>query len=148
MITATHLLEEALRGSGVPSAFLRPGSFMENILHSIPSAKTTGMYFAFYQPLEKPFPLIATADIGRVGAETLLERWEGERVIEISGPAYYSSNEVAAALGKALGRPITAVAVPRETWVEALAQNGIPRIARGLMWRCWITSIRDGSTLE
>jgi NAD(P)H dehydrogenase (quinone) len=47
-------------------------------------------------------------------------------VVEISGPAYYSSSDVAAALAKALERPITGVAVPRPTWVEAMAQNGIP----------------------
>ena len=84
------------------------------------------MYFAFYQPLEHPFPLVATDDIGRIGAETLLQTWQGNRVIEISGPAYYSSSDVAAALEKALDRPVTGVAVPRETWVETMAQNGMP----------------------
>ena len=126
LITATHVLEQELAASGVPSAFLRPGSFMENILHSIPPARATGMYFAFYQPLDHPFPLVATADIGRVAAETLLQTWQGNRTIEIAGPAYYSSNDIAAALQKALARPVNAVAVPRETWADAMAQFGIP----------------------
>jgi NAD(P)H dehydrogenase (quinone) len=126
LITTTHILEERLSSTGVPSAFLRAGSFMENILYSISAAHATGQYFAFYQPLEHAYPLIATEDIGRIGAETLLQTWQGNRFIEISGPAYYSSNDVAAALGEALDRPITAVAVPRETWVETLAQNGTP----------------------
>ena len=99
---------------------------MENILHSIPAARTTGMYFAFYQPLDQPFPLVATDDIGRIGAEILLGTWQGNRYIEISGPAYSSSQDVAAALEKALGRPVTGIAVPRETWVETLAQHGTP----------------------
>ena len=126
LITTTHMLEEELGSTGVPSAFLRPGSFMENIFYSIPAARATGLYFAFYQPVEQPFPLIATEDIGRIGAEILLQTWQGNRAIEISGPTYYSSNDVAAALGKALDRPISAVAVPRETWVDTLAQNGMP----------------------
>ncbi len=126
LVAAAHLLEEDLGGTGVPSAFLRAGSFMENILHSIPAARATGKYFAFYQPLDHPFPLVATDDIGRIGAETLLETWQGNRSIEISGPTYYSSNDVAAALGKALDRPVTGVAVPRETWVDTLAQHGMP----------------------
>ena len=99
---------------------------MENILYSIPAARATGQYFAFYQPLEQPYPLIATEDIGRIGAETLLQDWQGNRFIEISGPTYYTSNDIAVALGEALGRPITAVAVPRETWVETMAQHGMP----------------------
>jgi NAD(P)H dehydrogenase (quinone) len=126
LITTTHILEQQLGGTGVPSAFLRAGSFMENILYGIPAARATGQYFAFYQPLEQPYPLIATDDIGRIGGETLLETWQGNRFIEISGPSYYSSNDVAVALGEALGRPIAAVAVPRETWVETLAQHGMP----------------------
>jgi NAD(P)H dehydrogenase (quinone) len=126
LITTTHILEEQLGSTGVPSAYLRAGSFMENILYSIPAARATGQYFAFYQPLEHPYPLVTTDDIGRIGAETLMQTWQGNRFIEISGPTYYSSNDVAVALGEALGRPITGVAVPRETWVETLAQNGIP----------------------
>jgi NAD(P)H dehydrogenase (quinone) len=126
LITTTHMLEQELGNTGVPSAFLRAGSFMENILYSIPAARETGMYFAFYQPLEHPFPLIATKDIGRIGAETLLQTWQGNRVLEISGPTYYSSQDVADALAKSLGRSITAVAVPRETWVDTMAQHGMP----------------------
>jgi uncharacterized protein YbjT (DUF2867 family) len=126
LVTTAHLFEEELGNTGVPSAFLRAGSFMENILHSIPAARTTGMYFAFYHPLEHPVPLVATEDIGRIGAQTLLQTWQGNRFIEISGPAYYSPKDVAAALEKALDRPVTGVAVPRETWVDTLAQHGMP----------------------
>ena len=126
LITTTHLLEQELSTTGVPSAFLRAGSFMENILHSIPAARATGNYFAFYQPIEKPFPLIATKDIGRIAAETLLQSWQGDRYLELSGPTYYSSNDVAAALTEALGKAITPIAVPRETWVDAMAQHGMP----------------------
>ena len=126
LVTTAHLLEEELCSTGVPSAFLRTGSFMENILHGIPAARTTGMYFSFYQPLERLNPLVATGDVGRIGAETLLQSWQGNRFIEISGPTYYSPNDVAAALEKALDRPVTGVAVPRETWIDTLAQHGMP----------------------
>ena len=126
IVTTAHLLEEELGSAEVPSAFLRAGSFMDNVLHSIPAARTTGMYFSIYQPLERPNPLVATGDIGRIGAEILLQTWQGNRFIEISGPTYYSSNDVAAALEKALDQPVTGVAVPRETWVDTLAQHGMP----------------------
>ncbi len=126
LITPTHILEEEIKTTGVPSAFLRAGSFMENNLHSIPAARATGNYFAFYQPLDHAYPLIATGDIGRIAAETLIQSWQGNRVLEISGPAYYSSNDVATAMGKALGKPIAAVAVPRDTWPAAMANFGLP----------------------
>ena len=38
LITTTRILEQQLGSTGVPGAFLRAGSFMENILHSIPAA--------------------------------------------------------------------------------------------------------------
>ena len=126
LVTTAHILEEELGSTGVPSAFLRAGSFMENIFHSLPAARTTGMYFSFYQPLEHPVPLVATDDIGRIGAEILLQTWQGNRFIEISGPTYYSPSDVAAALEQSLERPVTGVAVPRETWVDTLAQHGMP----------------------
>jgi uncharacterized protein YbjT (DUF2867 family) len=55
-----------------------------------------------------------------------LQDWQGNRVIEISGPISYSSTDAAAALGAAIGGPIAAVAVPRDRWVDILAQNGMP----------------------
>src|SRR5580693_9137597 len=38
IVTTAHLLEEELGSAEVPSAFLRAGSFMDNVLHSIPAA--------------------------------------------------------------------------------------------------------------
>ena len=120
------MLEQELGDTGIPNAFLRPAWFMENLVYSLPAARATGNYFSFYQPLERPYAMVATKDVGRIGAQTLLEEWEGNRVIEISGPMSYSSKDAAAALGMAIGRPIAAVAVPRYQWVDTLAQNGMP----------------------
>jgi NAD(P)H dehydrogenase (quinone) len=99
---------------------------MENLVYSLSAARSTGNYFSFYQPLERPYAMVATKDVGRIGAQTLLQDWQGNRVIEISGPLSYSSKDAAAALGAAIGRPIAAVAVPRDSWVRSLAQNGMP----------------------
>jgi uncharacterized protein YbjT (DUF2867 family) len=126
LIAPNRILEQELGGTGVPSAFLRPAWFMENVVYSLSAARSTGNYFSFYQPLERPYAMVATKDVGRIGAQTLLQDWQGNRVIEISGPISYSSKDVAAALGGAIGRPIAAVAVPRDSWVDTLAQNGMP----------------------
>jgi NAD(P)H dehydrogenase (quinone) len=126
LIAANRLLEQELGDTGVPSAFLRPAWFMENLGYSLSAARSTGNYFSFYQPLERPYAMVATKDVGRIGAQTLLQDWQGNRVIEISGPISYSSKDAAAALGAAIGRPIAAVAVPRDSWVDTLAQNGMP----------------------
>jgi len=126
LIAANRIFEQELGDTGVPSAFLRPAWFMENLVYSLSAARSTGNYFSMYQPLERPYAMVATKDVGRIGAQTLLQHWQGNRVIEISGPVSYSSNDAAAALGAAIGRPVTAVAVPRDRWVETLARNGMP----------------------
>jgi len=126
IVTTNRILEQELGNTGVPSAFLRSAWFMENILYSLSAAHSAGKYFSFYQPLERAYAMVATKDVGRIGADVLLQSWKGNRVIEISGPNNYSSNDVASALEAAIGQPIAPVAVPRENWVETLAQNGMP----------------------
>jgi NAD(P)H dehydrogenase (quinone) len=126
LIAPNRILEQELGETGVPSAFLRPAWFMENLVYSLSAARSTGNYFSFYQPLERPYAMVATKDVGRIGAQTLLQEWQGNRVIEIPGPISYSSKDAAAALGTAIGRSIAAVAVPRDSWVDTLAQNGMP----------------------
>jgi NAD(P)H dehydrogenase (quinone) len=126
LISANRILEQELGYTGVPSAFLRAAWFMENLGYSFSAARSTGKYFSLYQPLERPYAMVATKDVGRIGAQTLLQDWQGNRVIEISGPISYSSKDAAAALAAAIGRPIVAVAVPRDSWVDTLAENGMP----------------------
>jgi uncharacterized protein YbjT (DUF2867 family) len=126
LLMSLHILEEELSAVGVPSAFLRAGWFMENSLWDVPSAKSEGKIYSFLQPLDKHFSMVATADIGRVAAETLVESWEGNRYIEVSGPRKYSPLDLAAGFSKALGREVQAVVVPQENWQDAFVKQGMP----------------------
>ena len=119
LITQSHILERALADTGVPTAILRPAWFMENSAWDIAPARETGEMPSFLQPLDRPFPMVATQDIGRIAAATLQEDWAGTRVIEIEGPRRYSQAEIASLLGAVLGRAVTAKPVPRSEW-EAL----------------------------
>jgi uncharacterized protein YbjT (DUF2867 family) len=87
---------------------------------------------SFLQPLDKPVPMVATADVGRVAAQLLQESWSGKRVVELEGPHRVSPNDLAAAFASILGRPVRAEAVPRETWGALFRAQGtkdpMPRI--------------------
>ncbi len=113
-------------------AFLRPAWFMENSAGDIASARDHGVIDSFLQPLHRAIPMVATADIGRVATELLLDSWSGQRIIELQGPQKISPEMIAAALGKLLGREVAARAVPRGDWQSLfLAQgmkNPLPRI--------------------
>ncbi len=132
LLTQRTLMEKALANSTIPVTFLRPAWFMENSLWDIAQARETGILSAYLQPLNRAFPMVATADIGSVAATLLQQTWRGNRVVELEGPAPISQNEIAAILTELLGRLVKAQAVPRETWGAIFKGEGmrdpIPRI--------------------
>ncbi|GLK73137.1 NmrA family NAD(P)-binding protein [Ancylobacter dichloromethanicus] len=132
LLTQRTLLEVAVGGLGLPVTFLRPGWFMENAQWDIPAARDEGVLRSFLQPADKPFPMVATQDVGHTAAVLLREDWSGTRIVELEGPARVSPNDIASALAIALERPVSVEIVPRETW-EGLfraqgALNPQPRI--------------------
>jgi len=87
---------------------------------------------SFLQPLDKPVPMVATADIGRVAAELLQEAWTGVRVAELEGPHRVTPNEIAATFADLLSRSVKMEAVPHATWEQLFRSQGMknptPRI--------------------
>ena len=73
--------------------------------------------------IDRPISMVATADIGRVGAELLLENQKG--IVELAGPKDVSPLDVAAALSRLFGREVKAVQVPEEGIAPALKQAGL-----------------------
>jgi uncharacterized protein YbjT (DUF2867 family) len=124
LITQVHILEQALAPLDLPVAILRPTWFMENSLWDVAPARDTGKMPSFLQPADRPYPMVATADIGKVAAETLPQSWTGKRVIEIEGPKLYTQNELAGLLGDALGRTVTAQPIPHEDWEGLFKSSG------------------------
>ena len=129
-ITTTHLMEEALGGLPFPTAFIRAGSFLENYLGGLGAAAASGVYYSFFQPVDRAFPMIATADIGAEVARLLVGGWEGKKIVEIGSPV--SANDLARAMAEALGRPVQAQAIPRERWAATLETFGMAPGTTGL----------------
>jgi uncharacterized protein YbjT (DUF2867 family) len=131
LLNQLGLVEEALGTLGLPIAFLRAAWFMENNAAAVRVAMTGGVIRSHLQPLDKPVPMVATTDIGRVAAELLCERWEGRRIVELEGPRRVSPEEIAADLSGILDRQVRVEAVPRAEWEAEFradgAQNPLPR---------------------
>ena len=126
LITSSHLLEQTLRDLPFPQAFLRAGWFFENSAGDVASARDEGRIQVQLYPLDRKFSLVATADIGKVGAETLTQSWNGTRYIEVAGPEGTSPMEIAKAFADVLGCPVEAVAVPRDQWETLWISQGMP----------------------
>jgi NAD(P)H dehydrogenase (quinone) len=132
LLTQHSIIEQMLRELSMPITFLRPGWFMENFRWDIAAARESGVIPSFLQPLDRPVPMVATADVGRVAAELLQETWTGRRVVELEGPCRVTPNEIAAALAELLCRPVRSESVPRGTWEPLFRsqdmKNPTPRI--------------------
>jgi uncharacterized protein YbjT (DUF2867 family) len=132
LLTQHTLHEQVLGQLPLPITFLRPAWFMENAAWDVAPARDPGVTHSFLQPLERRIPMVATADIGRVAARLLQEETPGRRVVELEGPQHVSPDDVAATLGRLLGRSVRAQAVPRETWETLFRSQGmrnpLPRI--------------------
>ena len=127
LLNQLGLVERALGALAMPVSFLRAAWFMENSAWDVEPARDRGVISSFLQPLDKPVPMVATADIGRVAAELLQETWTGRRIIELEGPTRVTPNQIAATFAELFGRPVRAEAVPRQTWEQLFKSQGMKR---------------------
>jgi uncharacterized protein YbjT (DUF2867 family) len=132
LLSQRTMMEQALGGIGIPMTFLRPAWFMENALWDVASARDAGVVHSFLQPADKPFPMVATRDVGRAAAQLIQENWSGIRVVDLEGPARVSPNDLAQAFATVLGRDVRVETVARATWEDLFraqgAKNPQPRI--------------------
>ncbi|GAB6850490.1 NmrA family NAD(P)-binding protein [Paraburkholderia kururiensis] len=125
LLTQRTLMEQALCEMPMPVTFLRPGWFMENAAWDVASARDDGVIASYLQPLDKPVPMVGTADVGRVAAELLQQTWSGVRVVELEGPRRVSPNDLASTFARVLGRPVRAEVVDRQTWEALFRSQGM-----------------------
>jgi NAD(P)H dehydrogenase (quinone) len=125
LLTQHSIIEQALGELSIPICFLRPAWFMENSSWDVAPAVKNGVFASFLQPLDKPVPMVATADIGGVAAELIQAAWSGRMVVELEGPHRVTPEEIAATFADLLGRPVRTDAVPRETWESLFQSQGM-----------------------
>lgn len=125
LLTQRTLMEQALREMPMPVTFLRPGWFIENAAWDVASARDDGVIASYLQPLDKPVPMVATADVGRVAAELLQQTWSGVRIVELEGPHRVSPNDLASSFARVLDRPVRAEVVATQTWEALFRSQGM-----------------------
>jgi uncharacterized protein YbjT (DUF2867 family) len=122
-IRAVHYGEQVLGKAVANLTILRPCYFMENWAPVIGAAKSQGALPTFMAPAAK-VPMISTKDIGRIGAEQLIAGGKGRQIVELAGPEEYSPDQVAAALGQILGKPVSAQPAPLSAVVPTFRSFG------------------------
>ncbi|MGF7132715.1 uncharacterized protein YbjT (DUF2867 family) [Paraburkholderia sp. EB58] len=132
LLQQSGMMERAFGLLPMPVACLRAGWFMENAALDLEPALASGVISSFLYPLDKPVPMVATADVGRVAASLLRQDWTDHQIIELEGPRRTTPNEIAEVFSRLLGKEIRRVPVARDTWESEFAsqgmQNPLPRI--------------------
>ena len=125
LLAQLRLMEQALADLPAAVSFLRAAWFIENVAWDIEGARTTGVMPSFLQPVDRAVAMVATADVAHAAAGLLQDGVEGHRVVELEGPARVAPVDLAAALGRALGRDVVAQAVPRAHWESLFRAQGM-----------------------
>jgi uncharacterized protein YbjT (DUF2867 family) len=115
--------EAAFTQGRAAATFLRAAYFMENWGGAL-FGVTKGVLPSFLLA-DKPIAMVATRDIGLAAARLLAEGGSGKRVIELAGPREYSPRDVATALARVVGKPITVQEGPEDAMEPALAAAGM-----------------------
>ena len=122
--------------------FLRPASFMENFASAL-AGIPHGVFPTFIAE-GRPFPMIATRDIGQVAAERLLAGGRGHSVLQLAGPEDLTIHQVAAIFAEAAKRPLQLQVGPEESITDTLSRFGMSRdMAR--LYQDLITSQNAGA---
>ncbi|MFJ1582407.1 SDR family oxidoreductase [Streptomyces sp. NPDC088197] len=101
---AVRAVEDALRGSGLDWAIVRPGGFASNALAWAESVRTERTVAAPFGDVG--VPVVDPADIAEVAAACLLDDRHNGGVYELTGPEVITPRQQAAALAAALDSPV------------------------------------------
>ncbi|WP_133645390.1 NAD(P)H-binding protein [Paraburkholderia flava] len=125
-----HELEARLKPLAGPDThliLLRASEHMHNWARVVPAAIATNRLPSLHHPLTKRFPTVAAQDVGTLAAELMTTPRDARslRTVSIEGPRRLDARDVAHALSTALGRPIDALELPRDTWTPTLKHAGL-----------------------
>ncbi len=124
-IVPCHRLEH--HAADVPNVtFLRAGYFLENWLLVADAVREHGVLPTFLSS-EKPFPMVATLDIGRIAAALLLAPQAPPNVVQVAGPADVPPAHVAAAFFSVLGKEVAPAEQPLSAVADTFEGAGVPR---------------------
>ncbi|TDU87918.1 uncharacterized protein YbjT (DUF2867 family) [Kribbella voronezhensis] len=130
-------VEQAVMGSGLPWVCVRASPYARPVVDLLASQARVGAVVGV------PYPSFAEApvherDLTEVIARTLLDDKLEERVIEVTGPAAMTHQELAEVIAEVAGRrPLRFEEMSPATAVNQLVANGLSRaFAEGLMARC------------
>lgn len=116
-------VEAELRNSGLAWTIIRPTFYLQNLLMAAPTVASAG---AIYLPMKNGrMAMTDVRDIVDVGARLLLEGGHEGKTFSLTTPEAFGIADVAAELGRVLGRKVEYVDVPTAAARESMVAMGM-----------------------
>jgi uncharacterized protein YbjT (DUF2867 family) len=118
-------VEQAIESSGMTWTFLRPSSFMQNVVTFM--SETIKAESAFYSASDAgKIAHVDVRDIAAVAVKALTEPTHGGRAYTLTGPEAITYDELAQELSTVLGHAISHISLPPEDLKQAMLAEGMP----------------------
>jgi len=118
-------VEKAIESSGLTWTFLRPNSFMQNVVTYM--GETIKAEAAFYSASgEAKISHVDVRDIAAVAVKALTEPTHAGKAYTLTGPEALTYDEIANELSKVLGRPISHISLPPSDLKQGMIAEGMP----------------------
>jgi len=118
------VIEQALLDAGITAAFLRPHSFMQNMLGSVELIAKTGEFYGATG--DAKVPLIDARDVAAAAAVLLTRPCHESESHVLTGPECVSNDEVAQILSEVTGKSSRYVDIPPEQLKAGMVAAGMP----------------------
>lgn len=116
--------EQAIRDSGLAYTIFRNAWYMENLFMSLPQALASGSWYTSAGKGRNAHA--ARGDIARAIAGALVSEASGNAVYNLTGPAALSTDEIAALVREATGKPLAVVNLTDEQLAGGMKAAGVP----------------------
>ena len=133
-VTASFAKDVEIERTGVDFRALWCPGFMENMLGSIATIKSDGVFYV-PSPPDLRIPFVATRDIAAAGAKLLLDHsWTGQGGVAVLGPEDLSYDDMALTLTDVLGFPVRFQRITGEALKAQLIKSGANEVfAQGIV---------------
>jgi uncharacterized protein YbjT (DUF2867 family) len=116
-------MEQHLAAQSIPFSLIRAAYYMSNWDFSLQTAQQDGVINTFF-PIDCVLPMVAPPDIGQLAACLMTEPVERTGLHNIEAPQRYSPRDVAEAFAKALQKPVEAIEIPPDQWIDTIQKMG------------------------
>ena len=117
-------VEELLFESGLDYTIVQPAPYMQNVLGQWRGIRDSGVYRVPYR-LDSRVVMVDLEDVAEAAARVLTEAGHVGATYELCGPGLLDQRQIAAALGRGLGRTVRARELPRRQWAEEARAAGL-----------------------